>query len=81
MAAAAAKSTAAPRLDLSVNLQAIVRKAECMGVQQGSLRLKQEVFADEASECCLLKNTWLETLRGQRIIPSLHFVFYCFHNL
>lgn len=30
MAAAAAKSTAAPRLDLSVHLQAIVRKAECM---------------------------------------------------
>lgn len=29
MAAAAAKSTAAPRLDLSVHLQVIVRKAEC----------------------------------------------------
>lgn len=49
MAAPAAKSTAAPQLDLSVNLQAIVRKAECMGVQQGSLRLKQEVFADDRS--------------------------------
>lgn len=71
MAAAAAKSTAAPRLDLSVHLQAIVRKAECMWVQ--------EVFADEASECCSLKTAWLETLRGQRIIPSLHF--YSFHNL